>query len=1339
MTKHLAHHSKRRVLWALRLLLIFSFVLVPLTMFPHTASAATSATDDFNRADGGLGPNWTAISDGGMSISSQVVAGATGGTTGDVRTAESYPSDQYSKVEVTSTQLTGGQWVGPAVRVQGGGQNGYLGIYFWNSGNPVLRLYKRSGGSFTQLGGGYVSGALAAGTQLEVTAVGNKISFLQNGVQRVSVTDGSFTGGGPGIMAFGSARADNWAGGPAAAYSVGGTVSGLSGTVVLQDNGGDDLSVSGNGGFTFATPVADGAGYNVTVKTNPAGQSCTVSAATGTVSGANVTSVTVSCAANSATSATDDFNRADGGLGPNWTAISDGGMSISSQVVAGATGGTTGDVRTAESYPSDQYSKVEVTSTQLTGGQWVGPAVRVQGGGQNGYLGIYFWNSGNPVLRLYKRSGGSFTQLGGGYVSGALAAGTQLEVTAVGNKISFLQNGVQRVSVTDGSFTGGGPGIMAFGSARADNWAGGPAAAYSVGGTVSGLSGTVVLQDNGGDDLSVSGNGGFTFATPVADGAGYNVTVKTNPAGQSCTVSAATGTVSGANVTSVTVSCAANSATSATDDFNRADGGLGPNWTAISDGGMSISSQVVAGATGGTTGDVRTAESYPSDQYSKVEVTSTQLTGGQWVGPAVRVQGGGQNGYLGIYFWNSGNPVLRLYKRSGGSFTQLGGGYVSGALAAGTQLEVTAVGNKISFLQNGVQRVSVTDGSFTGGGPGIMAFGSARADNWAGGPAAAYSVGGTVSGLSGTVVLQDNGGDDLSVSGNGGFTFATPVADGAGYNVTVKTNPAGESCTVSAATGTVSGANVTSVTVSCHTAAAYSVGGTVSGLSGTVVLQDNGGDDLSVSGNGGFTFATPVADGAGYNVTVKTNPAGQSCTVSAATGTVSGANVTSVTVSCAANSATSATDDFNRADGGLGPNWTAISDGGMSISSQVVAGATGGTTGDVRTAESYPSDQYSKVEVTSTQLTGGQWVGPAVRVQGGGQNGYLGIYFWNFGSPEMVLFERNAGNWTQLGSYNSGALAAGTQLEVVAVGNTIAFLEDGVQRVSVTDGSFTGGGPGIMAFGSADADNWSGGNAGFQANYQSTDPNGIKSYNVISSNDGYGSQTLRVLAPTNPAAGVAHNFLIALPVEAGLGNAYGDGIATLQALDAQNKYNLTIIEPSFAIDPWYADNPVDLHLQYETFMTQELVPWIKQHLATTGNEQIWLIGFSKSGLGGEDLILKHPDLFTLAASWDFPADMSSYDQYAAAANYGTDANFQANYRLTTAFMDAHKGPFVSNDRIWIGGYSAFQTDVSDYDVLLTSEGIAHNAETPQNTAHRWDSGWVPIALAALYQDSINLH
>ena len=156
-------------------------------------------------------------------------------------------------------------------------------------------------------------------------------------------------------------------------------------------------------------------------------------------------------------------------------------------------------------------------------------------------------------------------------------------------------------------------------------------------------------------------------------------------------------------------------------------------------------------------------------------------------------------------------------------------------------------------------------------------------------------------------------------------------------------------------------------------------------------------------------------------------------------------------------------------------------------------------------------------------------------------------------------------------------------------------------------------------------------------------------------------------------------------------------------------------------------------------MADELVPWVKQNLATTGHEQNWLIGFSKSGIGAQDLILKHPDLFTLAASWDFPADISSYDQYGdSAASYGTDANFQANYRLTPAFVQAHAAPFQASNRIWIGGYSLYQNDVSDYDALLTSEGVQHTVGPSVDMAHTWDSGWVPAALAGLYADSLNL-
>ncbi len=83
---------------------------------------------------------------------------------------------------------------------------------------------------------------------------------------------------------------------------------------------------------------------------------------------------------------------------------------------------------------------------------------------------------------------------------------------------------------------------------------------------------------------------------------------------------------------------------------------------------------------------------------------------------------------------------------------------------------------------------------------------------------------------------------------------------------------------------------------------ASTVGGTVGGLTGTgLELQNNGGDSLPMLANGSFTFATPLADGVAYNVTVSTQPAGQTCTVSNGSGTISGANVTDVAITCTAN------------------------------------------------------------------------------------------------------------------------------------------------------------------------------------------------------------------------------------------------------------------------------------------------------------------------------------------------------------------------------------------------------------------------------------------------------
>ena len=80
----------------------------------------------------------------------------------------------------------------------------------------------------------------------------------------------------------------------------------------------------------------------------------------------------------------------------------------------------------------------------------------------------------------------------------------------------------------------------------------------------------------------------------------------------------------------------------------------------------------------------------------------------------------------------------------------------------------------------------------------------------------------------------------------------------------------------------------------------YTIGGSVSGLNGSVVLQNNGGDNLTVSSNGPFMFFTALDYGSNYAVTVLTQPTGQTCTVSNGTGTAN-ANVTDIAISCIDN------------------------------------------------------------------------------------------------------------------------------------------------------------------------------------------------------------------------------------------------------------------------------------------------------------------------------------------------------------------------------------------------------------------------------------------------------
>jgi hypothetical protein len=188
-----------------------------------------------------------------------------------------------------------------------------------------------------------------------------------------------------------------------------------------------------------------------------------------------------------------------------------------------------------------------------------------------------------------------------------------------------------------------------------------------------------------------------------------------------------------------------------------------------------------------------------------------------------------------------------------------------------------------------------------------------------------HSIGGTIIGLSAAgLVLQNNGADNLMLAANATtFQFVSPVADGGGYAVTVFTQPAGLTCSVSNGVGTHVHADISSIQVTCNQTA-FSIGGTISGLTaGGLVLRNNGSDDLSLAASStAFEFAASVAEGGTYAVTVAAQPAGQTCSVAQGTG-VATAQVTGVMVTCT-NIVTFTVTASSGANGSISPSGAVV-------------------------------------------------------------------------------------------------------------------------------------------------------------------------------------------------------------------------------------------------------------------------------------------------------------------------------------------------------------------------------------------------------------------------------
>ncbi len=419
------------------------------------------------------------------------------------------------------------------------------------------------------------------------------------------------------------------------------------------------------------------------------------------------------------------------------------------------------------------------------------------------------------------------------------------------------------------------------------------AASFTIGGTVSGLATgkSVTLLDNGADALTVTANGTFTFKTALATGATYAVTVGTQPAGETCAVTSGSGTVGTTNVTTVKVACTVNKFTiggtlsglitgrsitlldNATNALKLSANGTFTFTTAIASGAayaVTVGTQP-AGETCTVTAGSGTVG---TSNVTTVKVACTANT---------YTIGGSVSGLT------TGKSVTLLDNATDSLKVAANGKFIfAKPVASGSAYKVT-----VSVQPTG-ETCAVTTGSGTVVSSNVTTVKVTCTPK-------TFTIGGTLSGLNtgASVTLLDNGSDSLTVTANGKFTFAKPVASASAYKVTVSVQPAGETCTVTGGSGTVVAANVTTVVVACKPKT-FTIGGTVSGLTtgASLILLDNGADSLTVAANGKFTFKTALATGAAYKVTVGTQPTGETCTVTNASGTVGSANVTNVAVAC---------------------------------------------------------------------------------------------------------------------------------------------------------------------------------------------------------------------------------------------------------------------------------------------------------------------------------------------------------------------------------------------------------------------------------------------------------
>ena len=192
-----------------------------------------------------------------------------------------------------------------------------------------------------------------------------------------------------------------------------------------------------------------------------------------------------------------------------------------------------------------------------------------------------------------------------------------------------------------------------------------------------------------------------------------------------------------------------------------------------------------------------------------------------------------------------------------------------------------------------------------------------------------------------------------------------------------------------------------------------------------------------------------------------------------------------------------------------------------------------------------------------------------------------------------------------------------------------------------------------------------------------------------------------------------------------------EGLVEARKLDLANKFNIICVGPDFSRMPWYADNPDQPKMLYDSYLPDVVVPLVDKSYPTIARpEGRLLVGFSKSGLGPVSLLLRHPDVFGRAGAWDAPL----MENHTRPEFFGPQDHFMRNYYIPGLLARQARMLKDKPARIAITGFGFGSTPEAHK--LMDQLEIPHYCDDSLRMAHDWKSGWMGPLVGVLMADDM---